>query len=185
MVVMDEDTCMVDVARYFSAFTQSESCGKCVPCRVGTMQMLQILNRICRGQGKPEDITTLQKLGEDMNKGALCALGQTAPNPVLTTLRYFMDEYKAHILEHRCPALVCPDLVNFYILPDKCQGCGICAKECPHGAIAGGKRMVHVIDQAKCAKCGVCLESCPEKFKAIVKVSGQKIEAPDKPVPVK
>jgi NADH:ubiquinone oxidoreductase subunit F (NADH-binding)/(2Fe-2S) ferredoxin/NAD-dependent dihydropyrimidine dehydrogenase PreA subunit len=185
MVVMDEDTCMVDVARYFSSFTQSESCGKCVPCRVGTMQMLQILRRICGGQGKPEDIPALQKLGEDMNKGSLCALGQTAPNPVLTTLRYFMDEYKAHILEHRCPALVCPDLINYYVLPDKCQGCGICARECPHGAITGGKRMIHIIDQAKCAKCGVCIEACPEKFNAIVKVSGQKIEVPDSPIPVK
>ncbi len=185
MVVMDEDACMVDVARYFLFFTQSESCGKCVPCRVGTRQMLEILRRICRGQGKPEDIPLLQKLGEQIKKGALCGLGQTAPNPVLTTLRYFMDEYKAHIEEHRCPGLVCPDLINFYVLPDKCQGCGICARECPHGAIAGGKRLVHVIDQTKCAKCGVCYESCPEKFNAIVKVSGQKIDVPKEPVPVK
>jgi len=185
MVVMDEDTCMVDVARYFSAFTHAESCGKCVPCRVGMHQMLEILRRICKGQGTPEDIPTLQKLANDIKKGSLCGLGQGAPNPVLTTLRYFMDEYKAHIEEHRCPGLVCPDLIQFYILPDKCQGCGICAKECPSQAIAGGKRMVHVIDQAKCLKCGVCIESCPEKFQAIVRVSGEKIDVPDKPVPVK
>jgi NADH-quinone oxidoreductase subunit F len=185
MVVMDEDTCMVDVARYFSAFTQSESCGKCVPCRIGTRQMLEILRRICRGQGKPEDIPTLQKLANDIKSGALCALGGTAPNPVLTTLRYFLDEYKAHIEEKRCPGLVCPDLIQFYVLPDKCQGCGICARECPSGAIQGGKRMVHVIDQSKCGKCGVCIESCPEKFSAIVRVSGQKIDVPDQPIPVK
>jgi NAD-dependent dihydropyrimidine dehydrogenase PreA subunit len=184
-VVMDEDTCMVDVARYFSAFTHAESCGKCVPCRIGTHQMLEILRRICRGQGTPEDIPALQKLANDIKKGSLCGLGQGAPNPVLTTLRYFMDEYKAHIEEHKCPGLVCPDLIQFYILPDKCQGCGICAKECPSQAITGGKRMVHVIDQAKCLKCGVCIESCPEKFHAIKRVSGEKIEVPDKPVPVK
>lgn len=185
MVVMDEGACMVDVARYFLFFTQSESCGKCVPCRVGTRQMLEILRRICRGQGKPEDIPLLQKMGEQIKLGSLCGLGQTAPNPVLTTLRYFMDEYKAHIEEHRCPGLVCPDLINYYILPDKCQGCGICARECPHGGIVGGKRLIHIIDQTKCVKCGVCYESCPEKFGAIIKVSGQKINVPEAPIPVK
>jgi len=185
MVVMDEDTCMVDVARYFSAFTQAESCGKCVPCRIGTRQMLEILRRICRGQGKPEDIPTLQKLAGQIKAGALCGLGQTAPNPVLTTLHYFMDEYKAHIEEKRCPGLVCPDLINFYIQPDKCQGCGTCARECPAEAIAGGKRLVHVIDQSKCVKCGICLESCPDKFKAVVKVSGEKPDVPAEPIPVK
>ena len=185
MVIMDEETCMVDVARYFLSFTQAESCGKCVPCRVGTKQMLEILRRICRGEGRPEDIPTLQKLGEQIKAGSLCQLGQTAPNPVLTTLRYFMDEYKAHIEEKRCPALVCPDLLSYYILPDKCQGCGICLRECPANAVSGGKRMVHVIDQEKCVKCGNCLNICPERFSAIVKVSGEKIDVPKEPVPVK
>jgi NADH:ubiquinone oxidoreductase subunit F (NADH-binding)/(2Fe-2S) ferredoxin/NAD-dependent dihydropyrimidine dehydrogenase PreA subunit len=184
MVVMDEDTCMVDVARYFLSFTQAESCGKCVPCRVGTKQMLDILRRICDGHGKPEDIDILQKLGEQIKAGSLCALGQTAPNPVLTTLRYFKDEYIAHIEEKRCPAKVCNALVNYYILPDKCQGCGICARECPAEAVTGGKRMVHIIDQEKCVKCGTCLEKCPPRFGAIVKVSGEKIDVPEEPIPV-
>jgi NADH-quinone oxidoreductase subunit F len=185
MVVMDEDTCMVDVARYFLSFTQAESCGKCVPCRVGTKQMLDILRRICDGNGKPEDIPLLQKLSEQIKAGSLCALGQTAPNPVLTTLQHFSDEYKAHIEEKRCPAKVCNALVNYYILPDKCQGCGICARECPSLAIIGGKRMVHIIDQEKCIKCGTCLDLCPPKFNAIVKVSGEKVEVPKEPIPVK
>jgi len=185
MVVMDEETCMVDVARYFLSFTQAESCGKCVPCRVGTKQMLDILRRICDGRGRPEDIDLLQELGEQIKAGSLCQLGQTAPNPVLTTLRYFRDEYEAHIYEKRCPALSCVGLISYYILPDKCQGCGICARICPTEAITGGKRMVHIIDQEKCVKCGTCQESCPEKFSAIVKVSGEKIEVPAEPVPVK
>jgi len=185
MVVMDEETCMVDVARYFLSFTQAESCGKCVPCRVGTKQMLDILERICRGEGRPEDTDLLQKLGEQIKAGSLCALGQTAPNPVLTTLRYFRDEYKAHIEEKRCPALSCPKLISFYILPDKCQGCGICARECPAQAIVGGKRMVHVINQDKCVKCGTCLEVCPARFSAIVKVSAEKVDVPIEPTPVK
>ena len=185
MVVMDEETCMVDVARYFLSFTQAESCGKCVPCRVGTKQMLDILERICRGEGRPEDTDLLQKLGEQIKAGSLCALGQTAPNPVLTTLRYFRDEYKAHIEEKRCPAKVCPKLISFYILPDKCQGCGICARECPAVAIVGGKRMVHVINQDKCVKCGTCLDVCPARFGAIVKVSGETIDVPAEPIPIK
>jgi NADH:ubiquinone oxidoreductase subunit F (NADH-binding)/(2Fe-2S) ferredoxin/Pyruvate/2-oxoacid:ferredoxin oxidoreductase delta subunit len=184
MVVMDEDTCIVDVARYFLSFTQAESCGKCVPCRVGTKQMLDILQRICAGNGQPEDIDVLEKLGGQIKAGSLCALGQTAPNPVLTTLRYFKDEYVAHIVEKRCPAKVCNALVNYYILPDKCQGCGICARDCPAEAVAGGKRMVHVIDQEKCVKCGTCLDKCPPRFNAIVKVSGEKIDVPREPVPV-
>ncbi|MHB8105267.1 MAG: NADH-ubiquinone oxidoreductase-F iron-sulfur binding region domain-containing protein, partial [Dehalococcoidales bacterium] len=185
MVVMDEDTCMVDVARYFLSFTQAESCGKCVPCRVGTKQMLDILERICGGEGKTEDIALLERLGSQIKAGSLCALGQTAPNPVLTTLRYFMDEYKAHIEEKRCPAKVCPKLISFYVLPDKCQGCGICARECPAEAIVGGKRLVHVIDQEKCVKCGTCLDVCPARFSAIVKVSGEKVKVPKEPIPVK
>ena len=184
MVVLDEETCIVDIARYFLSFTQAESCGKCVPCRVGTKQMLDILERICRGEGVPEDIDLLQELGEQIKVGALCQLGQTAPNPVLTTLRYFHDEYEAHINEKRCPALSCTELISFYILPDKCQGCGICLRSCPAECIAGDKRMVHVIDQEKCVRCGTCLEVCPERFGAVIKVSGEEVNVPREPVPV-
>ncbi len=184
MVVMDEETCMVDVARYFLSFTQAESCGKCVPCRVGTKQMLDILERLCAGKGKPEDIPLLEKLGDHIKAGSLCQLGQTAPNPILTTLRYFRDEYEAHIYEKRCPAKSCTALTSFFILPDKCQGCGICLRACPAGCIRGDKRMVHIIDQEKCIKCGTCLEVCPERFGAIAKVSGEIIEVPDEPIPV-
>jgi ferredoxin len=184
MVVMDEDTCMVDVARYFLAFTQSESCGKCIPCRMGTKQMLDMLENLCRGEGRQEDIDLLLDLGESIKAGSLCGLGQTAPNPVLTTYRYFREEYEAHTTEKRCPAAACTDLTRYYILPDKCQGCGICLRDCPTEAIAGGKRMVHVIDQEKCIKCGTCLDLCPARFGAVVKVSGEKIEVPAEPVPV-
>jgi len=184
MVVMDEDTCMVDVARYFLSFTQAESCGKCVPCRLGTKQMLDILDNICTGKGKPEDIDLLLELGEQVKAGSLCGLGQTAPNPVLTTTRYFQDEYEAHINKQQCPALVCRELISYYILPDKCQGCGICLRECPSEAISGGKRMVHIIDQSKCSKCGTCLDVCPTRFGAVAKVSGEKVSVPKKPIPV-
>ncbi len=185
MVVMDEDTCMVDVARYFLSFTQAESCGKCVPCRVGTKQMLDVLERICAGGGRPEDTAFLQKLSMQIKIGSLCALGQTAPNPVLTTLHYFKDEYDAHILEKRCPAMVCQALVRYYILPDKCMACGICLRACPAEAIKGEKRMVHVIDQDKCVKCGTCQEVCPERFSAITKVSGKELDVPKEPTPVR
>jgi NADH-quinone oxidoreductase subunit F len=185
MVVMDEDTCMVDVARYFLSFTQAESCGKCVPCRAGTKQMLDILQNICQGKGKEEDIDLLFDLSQSIKAGSLCALGGTAPNPVLTTLRYFRDEYEAHTRDKRCPALACTALVSYYILPDKCQGCGICLRNCPSEAIAGDKRMVHVIDQSKCSKCGTCLEVCPARFSAVVKVSGEQLEVPSEPIPVK
>ncbi|NQT30953.1 MAG: NADH-quinone oxidoreductase subunit NuoF [Deltaproteobacteria bacterium] len=184
MVVMDEETCMVDVARYFLTFTQDESCGKCVPCRLGTKQMLDILNDITQGKGKPEDIDLLQGLSKQINAGSLCGLGQTAPNPVLTTLRYFGDEYEAHIKEKRCPALACTDLITFYILPDKCQGCGICLRKCPSEAILGDKRLVHIVDQDKCSKCGTCLDVCPAKFGAVVKVSGEEIAVPSEPIPI-
>jgi NADH-quinone oxidoreductase subunit F len=184
MVVMDEDNCMVDVARYFLNFTQLESCGKCIPCRWGTRQMLDILEDIVAGNGRDGDIDLLLELGDAVKNGSLCALGGTAPNPVLTTIRYFRDEYEAHIKEKRCPALACKALVSYYIDAEKCAGCGICARACPAEAIKGGKRMVHVIDQAKCIKCGSCLESCPDKFKAVVKVSGKPVEAPAEPVPV-
>ena len=184
MIVMDEDNCMVDVARYFLSFVQSESCGKCVPCRLGTKQMLDILERICKGEGKPEDIDLLSELCQSIKNGSLCALGGTAPNPVLTTLRYFRDEYEAHINEQRCPALACTNLITYYILPDKCQGCGICLRSCPSDAIIGDKRKVHIIDQSKCIKCGTCLEVCPARFDAVTKVSGEQLEVPGEPIPV-
>jgi len=185
MVVMDEETCMVDVARYFLSFTQDESCGKCVPCRIGTKQMMDILENMTNGTGKPDDLDLLLELCQSIKAGSLCALGQTAPNPVLTTSQYFPEEYEAHTKEKRCPALSCSNLINYYILPDKCQGCGICLRECPTEAIAGGKRMVHVIDQDKCIKCGTCLEVCPAKFSAVLKVSGEEVAVPSEPTPVR
>lgn len=184
MVVADEDTCMVDMARYFLAFTQAESCGKCVPCRVGTRQMLNMLERITRGEGQPGDIERLERLAQLVKATSLCGLGQTSPNPVLTTLNYFRDEYEAHVNEKRCPALACTELISYYILPDKCQGCGICLRDCPVEAISGGKRMVHVIDHSKCIKCGNCLNVCPARFSAVVKVSGKELDVPSEPVPV-
>ncbi len=184
MVVADEDTCMVDLARFFLSFVQAESCGKCVPCRIGTRHMLDILERITQGKGKPGDIERLERLAQLVKSGSLCGLGQTAPNPVLTTIRYFRDEYEAHVNEKRCPALACTKLISYYILPDKCEGCGICLRDCPTEAISGGKRMVHVIDQKKCSKCGTCLDVCPTRFSAVVKVSRDKIEVPSEPIPV-
>jgi NADH:ubiquinone oxidoreductase subunit F (NADH-binding)/Pyruvate/2-oxoacid:ferredoxin oxidoreductase delta subunit len=184
MIVMDEDTCIVDIARYFISFTQAESCGKCVPCRVGTRQMLTILERITKGQGEPVDLEQLEKLAMTVKHGSLCGLGQTAPNPVLTTIRYFRNEYEDHILNKRCPALVCKELITFYILPEKCKACGLCLKNCPVGAISGGKKLVHVIDHDTCIKCGTCLEVCPKRFSAVVKVSGERIKVPKKPIPI-
>ena len=170
MIVMDESTCMVDVARYFLNFLAGESCGKCVPCREGIYQMLKILNRICRGQGEEGDIERLQEISEMMASFSLCALGTSAPNPVLSTLKYFMDEYEAHIREKRCPAGVCKSLTAYYIDPEKCQACMICARNCPAAAISGDKNLVHVIDQQKCTKCGTCLDVCPQRFSAVVKI---------------
>ncbi|MDO8687946.1 MAG: NADH-ubiquinone oxidoreductase-F iron-sulfur binding region domain-containing protein, partial [Dehalococcoidales bacterium] len=184
MLIADEDTCMVDMARFFLSFVQNESCGKCVPCRIGTRQMLNIMERITQGEGQHGDIEHLEQLSQLIKSTSLCALGQTAPNPVLTTIRYFRDEYEAHIEEKRCPALVCKKLIAYYILPDKCEGCMICKRNCPSQAIAGDRRMIHVIDQEKCTQCGTCFEMCPERFGAVVKVSGQKITVPSEPIPV-
>jgi len=168
LVVMDDETCMVDVARYFLQFTQSESCGKCVPCRVGTRHMLDILERICAGAGEESDIETLESLAEDIKAASLCGLGQTAPNPVLTTIRYFRDEYEAHIREKVCPAHVCPGLFQYRIVAEVCTGCGACLRACPAGAVAGVRKEPHVIDRSKCIYCGACFEVCP--VSAVVKV---------------
>jgi NADH-quinone oxidoreductase subunit F len=172
MVVMDEDNCMVDTARFFLDFIQKESCGKCTLCRLGTRQMFQILDDITCGRGKLEDLDLLLGLAEDIKEGALCGLGKTAPNPVLTTIRYFRDEYEAHVLEKRCPALVCPELTAYYILPDKCdRGCEHCILTCPTEAVKGEKGQIKVVDQEKCCKCGTCLEVCPPEYNAVVKLS--------------
>ncbi len=166
LVVMDEDTCMVDVAKFFLNFTQSESCGKCTPCREGTKRMLEILTRITEGQGREGDIELLEELAGNIKASALCGLGQTAPNPVLSTLKYFCNEYEAHIKEKRCPAGACAKLAN-YVITDACKGCGLCARNCPVGAISGKIKEKHVIDQEICIKCGACMTNCP--FKAITK----------------
>jgi NADH:ubiquinone oxidoreductase subunit F (NADH-binding)/(2Fe-2S) ferredoxin/Pyruvate/2-oxoacid:ferredoxin oxidoreductase delta subunit len=172
MIVMDEDTCMVDVARYFIEFLTDESCGKCVPCREGLRQMHRILTNITRGKGKDGDIELLEELSETAVEASLCALGKSAPNPFLSTLRYFRDEYEAHINDKRCPSLSCKALTAYYIDPSKCQACMICARKCPVEAIDGGKKKIHVIDQDKCTKCGTCIEVCPPRFDAVKKCSG-------------
>jgi len=178
MIVMDEDTCMVDTARYFLDFLADESCGKCTPCREGIKQMLNILTDICGGRGRGEDIELLGELSEVLRDTSLCALGGTAPNPILTTLQYFRDEYEAHIKEKRCPAYACKELVSYYIDPAKCQACMICLRNCPAEAISGGKNQIHVIDQSKCTKCGTCLDLCPSRFDAVKKISGEPVPPP-------
>jgi NADH-quinone oxidoreductase subunit F len=178
MIVMDEDTCMIDVARYFLNFLGDESCGKCVPCREGIRQMFKILSRITKGEGREGDIEILEALGEAARDASLCALGRSAPNPVLSTIRYFRDEYEAHIKEKRCPAFVCKDLIAYHIDPEKCQACGTCLKKCPVQAIEGGKKQIHVIDQGKCTKCGTCFEACPAKFGAVRRLSGVPVPPP-------
>jgi NADH:ubiquinone oxidoreductase subunit F (NADH-binding) len=165
MIVMDEGTCMVDIARFFMEFTQDESCGKCVPCRVGTRRLLEILEKICAGKGEEGDIEELQELSEQIKKNSLCGLGQGAPNPVVSTLNHFMDEYKAHIYEKRCPAKVCRALIKYEILDGPCTGCTVCARNCPVSAISGERKQTHIIDQDLCIKCGICYQSC--KFDAI------------------
>lgn len=172
MIFMDEDDCAVDTARFFLDFTTKESCGKCTMCRMGTLQLLSILEDITTGKARMEDLELLEQLAEDVKMGSLCGLGRSAPNPILTTLRYFGDEYKAHILEKRCPALVCKDLIAYYILPDKCdRACEHCVLVCPTEAIKGGKGEVRIINQEKCSKCGTCLEVCPPEYHAVVKIS--------------
>ena len=166
MVVMDDSTCMVNIARFFLDFTARESCGKCVPCRIGTTRMMEILNRICDGQGQEGDIEMLEQLCVSIKDGSLCGLGQTAPNPVLTTIRYFRDEYEAHIRDKKCPAHECSALLKISIDPTKCKGCTVCARKCPVECISGERKTPHVIDQSSCIKCKQCVSSC--KFDAIV-----------------
>ncbi len=178
MIVMDEDTCMVDVARYFIDFLTDESCGKCVPCREGLRQMLKVLTDITEGNGKEGDIELLEELSEVAKEASLCALGTSAPNPFLSTVRYFRDEYEAHIQEKKCPALSCKELIAFHIDPEKCQACMICGRKCPVDAIDGGKKKIHIVDQEKCTRCGTCYEVCPSRFSAVQKFSGAAIPAP-------
>jgi NADH-quinone oxidoreductase subunit F len=178
MIVMDEDTCMVDVARYFIHFLTDESCGKCVPCREGLRQMDKVLTKITAGEGREGDIELLEELSETAIEVSLCALGKSAPNPFLSTIRYFRDEYEAHIKEKRCPALSCKELISHYIDPDKCQACMICLRNCPVEAIDGAKDKIHVIDQEKCTDCGTCFEVCPSRFGAVIKISGEPVPSP-------
>lgn len=165
LIVMDDRTCMVEVARYYVEFLAGESCGKCAPCREGIRSLLEILTRICEGNGKPEDLELLEDIGETMQTAALCALGRTAPNPVISTIKYFKDEYLAHINEHKCPAGVCRELTELYIDSDLCKGCGLCIRNCPADAIIGEVKKVHVINQEKCIKCGECVNNC--RFQAV------------------
>lgn len=163
---MDEDNCMVDIAKFFLQFSVDESCGKCTPCRIGMKRLLELLEKISSGNGEMEDLDLIEELSNHIKANSLCGLGQTAPNPVLSTLKFFRDEYVAHVVEKRCPAGVCKDLLNYYILADKCVGCTACKRVCPVGAISGEVKGVHQIDTAKCIKCGACIEKC--KFGAIV-----------------
>ena len=167
LIVMDEDDCMVDIAKFFLEFTVDESCGKCVPCRIGTMRLLETLEKITDGHGTLEDITKLEELSEYIKSASLCALGQTAPNPVLSTLHFFRDEYIAHVVDKTCPAHACKNLMQYKIIPDLCKGCTLCSRKCPVGAISGKVKNPHIIDTSKCIKCGVCISGC--KFGAIVK----------------
>jgi NADH-quinone oxidoreductase subunit F len=178
MIVMDEDTCMVDVARYFIDFLTDESCGKCVPCREGLRQMLKVLTDITEGKGSEGDIELLEELSEVAKEASLCALGTSAPNPFLSTVRYFRDEYEAHIKEKRCPSLSCKELITYHIDAEKCQACMICFRKCPVDAIDGAKKTIHIIDQEICTKCGTCFEVCPSRFSAVQKISGEPLPPP-------
>ena len=168
LVVMDEDTCMVEVARFFMNFTQNESCGKCVPCREGTKRMLEILEKIVAGKGTPGDIALLEELADTVTNTALCGLGKTAANPVISTLQYFRDEYDAHVIGRRCPAKACSHMKRLVINPEACKGCTKCARNCPVNAITGTVKNPHEIDNDKCIKCGTCIDNC--KFGAIEEV---------------
>jgi NAD-dependent dihydropyrimidine dehydrogenase PreA subunit len=165
MVVLDETNCMVNIAKFFLEFTQAESCGKCVPCRIGTKRLLEILTRITKGEGREGDIGLLEKLSNDVKVTSLCGLGQTAPNPILSTLKYFRDEYEAHIRDKKCPAKVCKDLLTYFIIEAFCKGCGACMRACPAGAITGEKKKPHKIDPSICVRCGACFDVC--KFKSV------------------
>ncbi len=178
MVAMDQDTCMVDVAKFFIAFTKDESCGKCVPCREGCSRMHEILADITEGRGREGDIELLEELGKTISDSALCGLGESAPNPVLSTIRYFRDEYEAHIKDKKCPAGVCKSLISYFVDPAKCQACMICMRNCPVQAISGTKDQIHAIDQSKCSKCGTCFDVCPPRFKAVTKISGAPVPEP-------
>ena len=178
MIVMDEDTCMVDVARYFLNFLTQESCGKCSPCREGIKQMHRILTNITEGRGKEGDIELLEELAMSTGSASLCALGRSAPNPVLSTIRYFRHEYEAHIREKRCSSYSCKELVSYYIDPESCTACLLCLKRCTSEAISGGRNQIHVIDQAKCNKCRTCFEVCPAKFDAVRRFSGEPVPGP-------
>jgi NADP-reducing hydrogenase subunit HndC len=167
LIVMDEDNCMVDIAKFFLDFTVDESCGKCSPCRIGTRRMLEILKRITEGKAELDDLDKLEELCYHVKMNSLCGLGQTAPNPVLSTIRYFKDEYIAHITDKKCPAGVCKDLLSFGVIADKCIGCGMCKRACPVDAISGEKKEAHVIDTGKCIKCGACETAC--KFDAVIR----------------
>ena len=188
MIVMDEDTCMVDVAKFFLQFTNDESCGKCSACREGSEALLEVLTRISNGEGREGDVEFLEELGSAVKDASMCGLGQTLPNPVLSTLKHFRDEYVAHIKDKNCPAKVCKPLIKYFIDPDKCPGCTLCLKNCPAGAVKGDTKHVHVIDQTTCTKCGECLEICPPKVSAVVRLSGkeaQELQSLPSPIPVR
>jgi NADH:ubiquinone oxidoreductase subunit F (NADH-binding) len=184
MIVMDEDTCMVDVAKFFLQFTNDESCGKCTTCRDGSEALLEVLTGITNGEGREGDIEFLEELGQAIKDASMCGLGTTLPNPVLSTIRYFRDEYEAHIKEKRCPAKACKNLMAFWIDPALCQACLICLRECPAESIYGEKNTIHVIDQTKCTKCGTCFDVCPPRFGAVKKISGEPVPFVERGIPV-
>ncbi|MDE5943358.1 MAG: 4Fe-4S binding protein, partial [Clostridia bacterium] len=167
LIVMDEDTCMVDIAKFYLEFTADESCGKCVPCRIGTKRLLEILTKITEGKGEDDDLEKIKEIAVHMKSSSLCALGQSAPNPVLSAMEHFHDEYEAHIADKKCPAGVCKSLLSYYIDPEKCKGCTLCKRNCPANAISGTVKSPHEIDLKACIKCGQCIAHC--KFGAIVK----------------